>query len=210
MNLKTCDRCGKQYEPRAANQRWCVECRTIGRKEQKSAEFAKWCLANLEYFKEYHKVYYPKHRAKLCAYACKWEKEHPDKSVEHQEKNCIRHRKYYVENRDGVLAKGKEYRHTPVGMEVDRRSARKHSHEVRTSGKLDVAAFYAKCAEFGWHCRICGRELTKDTVTIDHIIPVSMGGTNAIENLQPLCRSCNCRKRTRPMKEMVGSEFLFQ
>jgi hypothetical protein len=29
---------------------------------------------------------------------------------------------------------------------------------------------------------------------IDHILPVSRGGTNAIDNVQPLCRKCNSEK----------------
>lgn len=44
---------------------------------------------------------------------------------------------------------------------------------------------------WGSPCVICGT--TGDT-EIDHVIPRSRGGSNRIENLQPLCRVCNAIK----------------
>ncbi len=43
-------------------------------------------------------------------------------------------------------------------------------------------------------CAECG---SVDRIEIDHIIPVSRGGTHGIGNLQPLCYKCNRSKRSR-------------
>ena len=50
------------------------------------------------------------------------------------------------------------------------------------------------CAEYDNRCACCGEE---KSLTVDHIIPVSRGGRNSIENIQPLCRSCNSSKGTK-------------
>lgn len=43
--------------------------------------------------------------------------------------------------------------------------------------------------------RRCVTCASADTLEIDHIVPISKGGTGAEENLQVLCRSCNRKKR---------------
>lgn len=37
-------------------------------------------------------------------------------------------------------------------------------------------------------------------LTVDHIVPLSRGGTDALANLQFLCRSCNARKGTNTLE----------
>jgi len=46
-------------------------------------------------------------------------------------------------------------------------------------------------AKFHNKCLDCGKE---GKLTPDHILPLSKGGADTIDNIQPLCRSCNCRK----------------
>ena len=46
----------------------------------------------------------------------------------------------------------------------------------------------------GENCLCCG---DGNNISLDHIIPVYKGGLNEINNLQPLCKSCNSRKGTK-------------
>jgi len=39
-----------------------------------------------------------------------------------------------------------------------------------------------------------GNQVKQIIFTLDHLIPVSRGGTNSISNLQPMCYSCNNKK----------------
>lgn len=51
--------------------------------------------------------------------------------------------------------------------------------------------------EYDFTCPCCGKKEPKIVLTIDHIIPISKGGRNDIENIQPLCRLCNLVKSNR-------------
>ena len=50
-------------------------------------------------------------------------------------------------------------------------------------------------------CAYCGTELTLESLTIDHIIPISHGGENDLDNLVPACLSCNNLKASMPLEE---------
>jgi 5-methylcytosine-specific restriction endonuclease McrA len=42
----------------------------------------------------------------------------------------------------------------------------------------------------GGACLACGKAEPGD-LTVDHVIPLGRGGSNTIENVQPLCSECN-------------------
>jgi len=51
-------------------------------------------------------------------------------------------------------------------------------------------------------CVLCGATKEETTVHVDHILPRSRGGKNAIDNLQVLCASCNEAKSNRDTTDL--------
>lgn len=55
----------------------------------------------------------------------------------------------------------------------------------------------------GWCCRMCGTHLSRDPdwapnmATIDHIVPLSRGGSHTVGNAQAACLRCNSTKHDR-------------
>ena len=58
--------------------------------------------------------------------------------------------------------------------------------------------------QYGYVCPCCGEKEPFNQrvkyLTQDHIIPLSKGGSDYIENIQPLCMHCNLTKHTKIIK----------
>lgn len=75
-----------------------------------------------------------------------------------------------------------------------------HNRQRRARLKGSVGSFSqveweAMKMKFRYMCLCCKKTEPEITLSVDHILPLSKGGTNEISNIQPLCRSCNSRKR---------------
>ena len=74
--------------------------------------------------------------------------------------------------------------------------------------------YYEILEYFGYKCAYCGCEFNEYYLTLDHVIPLSLGGAVDPWCLVPSCRSCNSSKHASEMllwlstKEMIDIEEL--
>ena len=108
-----------------------------------------------------------------------------------------------------VRALAREWDSSPVAITVDVSMVQGHGDPYRShcvtkqnqrarrlgvQGQLTISGWQAILKAHDGACVECCS--TKDIV-IDHIVPLSRGGSNTLDNVQPLCRSCNSRNGNR-------------
>lgn len=76
------------------------------------------------------------------------------------------------------------------------------------SGRLPIAEWRKVraivFARDNYTCQYCGA--TESSLHCDHVIPVSRGGSNEIENLVTACESCNLSKHNKTLSDWLGGE----
>jgi len=73
-------------------------------------------------------------------------------------------------------------------------------------GRYSIDENYWKwlCNFLDYRCQMCGQKFNFRELQIDHIIPISKDGTSKWENIQPLCKKCNCSKKDEPLVDLMS------
>ncbi len=80
---------------------------------------------------------------------------------------------------------------------IRRKTAHRRARKKKAPGTYTVEQWEALKVRYEYTCLCCGRKEPEIKLSIDHVVPLTMGGDNTINNIQPLCLSCNSAKRTR-------------
>jgi hypothetical protein len=83
----------------------------------------------------------------------------------------------------------KKYKNHCIQLEKERQIPRINAQKFISKKEVREYVFN----KYGKICLCCG---STENISLDHIVPVSKNGKNKLNNLQPLCVSCNSSKST--------------
>lgn len=114
-----------------------------------------------------------------------------------------KHRQWIENNKEYVRDKAKEYRKNKGVLLLYTRSNQRASR-AGYEGRLKMYEWEAVLNQTRFLCIACEE---KPADSIDHVIPLSCGGTNTYDNIQPMCIRCNLKKGSRSV-DFRNSEFI--
>ncbi len=131
----------------------------------------------------------------------RWKKEKPEALKAMRKKASKKHnlkRPWLIYNhRESVKIQHEEWKKThPENMRIIRKKAKAKRRNVE--GSYSLAEWNTLLVQYGYTCPCCFKK--NIDLHADHIIPIIKGGSNYIENIQPLCKVCNSRKYTKIIK----------
>lgn len=157
------------------NRKYHKEVRTVGERKER-------------YIQGVRKSY-RKNRVKVMARTNNWVKKNKEKSL-------VIKKKY----RDAHKQESKEYARKWRAKNPDRSRLNVHRRRIRllnAIGTHTLKQWELLIELTGYICVCCKRPDSEIRLTIDHIIPLIKGGTDNIDNIQPLCGKCNSSKGTK-------------
>ena len=94
----------------------------------------------------------------------------------------------------------------PAGYR-ERKLELKHARRAKMVGRYTAEDIAAIISEQDGCCYYCGRAISRDRKErhVDHMTPVSRGGTNWPDNIVVACADCNLRKGA-----LTADEFLLR
>lgn len=171
-------------------------------KEKMRAARDEWRAKNKERDRATSKAWHDANKEKTRKAGREW----AEKNKERKKETA---RRWYIANAEDQRRRSREWaaanpdkvkKNAAKKTAEDHKAARhrRKARKLNAVGKWSAADLRIVKSILGDMCLKCG---SAERISVDHVIPLAMGGSNQPTNLQPLCTSCNSRKGSRSMAD---------
>lgn len=145
--------------------------------------------ANPEKYQEALHKYREIHREQINANA----RERRQQDLEHYREIGRKSREKHAEERNAYQREYGKANRAKLTLYTNNRRVKKLKAEGSHTDEQwqELKTFYS------FKCLCCGRQEPAIKLTRDHVIPLTQGGSDSIDNIQPLCARCNSKKNYR-------------
>ncbi len=171
--------------------------------DEHRARYQRWEAANQERRRQYFRERSESRREQGRAYA---RIRHSKETAEDRHEQYLQRRDYYRIYRekfgDRLNANKARWRQTFPEKHAEnqnRRRARK-----RNAPRIEKIDRIALIERDNWTCYLCGCICTSEDVTLDHVVPLSKGGSHTSDNLRVACFTCNLRKGSKLLDDFLA------
>jgi 5-methylcytosine-specific restriction endonuclease McrA len=106
--------------------------------------------------------------------------------------------RYFDKNKEAAYARASKW--SKDNPESGRASVRNRRAKIKSSDGQHTAADIERIgSEQGWKCAFCFKDISGG-YHVDHVVPISKGGSNSEWNLHLTCQTCNLKKAAKSMK----------
>lgn len=197
---------------RQINRRW-----RANNLDKARENYRNWQAKNLQYCRERNKAYQLANSQSIRERHRAYRTNNAERvrliSKAHYERNkeliAQRHKEWRIKNLDYARSRLREFRR--LNPEMARERDRCYNARRRCAMKRAIVAANRQDAAqrrelYGNRCAYCG---SSNSIVIDHVLPIKLGGLDEAANLIPACFTCNASKGARLVEKWYKSQPFF-
>jgi len=165
----------------------------------------KWRKKNKEKCAAYNKKYYAENREKMLKFSGDWKKTEKGREThnrEERERCQMRHRTGYYERNKEKIAQGRRIWYVKNRWRGAFYAARRRAFDKALKRSTVQSVYEDNIKRNGTlTCVLCSKPISFGEDSLEHLTPLSRGGSNDFENLDIAHLHCNRRKYTKTLEE---------
>lgn len=207
---KRCAKCGETQPShafaRVAKRKngldpWCKRCKAQAAAAWRAAHPEQQKAAQARCYATKRETYLAKNRARYEANRERYDSQRAVYRADKRDEEARRARAWYVANHERALIYRRRYSLLNPEKRAEAHARRRAAKRNAPINDFTAIQWRGVLEYFDYRCAYCGQP--SDTLTQEHMQPLSRGGSHTQDNIVPACGPCNRSKSARTLLESL-------